>query len=312
MQLKQQRKILLFLTISYSILVLYFMFFAFGRAGKAGHATEHTFMFLPDSFFKMPSLPDFLHPTLMDFVGIGNFIAFTPFGIFIPLLYRTSFVRFITVFILSIFVLETIQGITMLGSFDTNDVIQNAIGAAVGFGAYKLGFRTTNVWRNIAATGISIVVLMSGIWGCFVVVDKVFTKEMGPFIAIDELKGSAGNPAAGTKTSSLIIGGHNVKPQYNVYSTAGKMKETYTYTLGIEEEMYLFINYGISDQKGNYGSVSVSVDGNEYLSISAGDQGHEIGESEMYLPQANEIRITIEGNVTLWDVGYSKMKYFWE
>ena len=77
----------------------------------------------------------------MDFVGFGNVAAFIPFGILIPLLYRTSFVRFMILFILSILVLETIQALTFLGSFDMNDVIQNSTGAAIGFGAYKLGFR---------------------------------------------------------------------------------------------------------------------------------------------------------------------------
>lgn len=101
----------------------------------------------------------------MDLVGIGNFAAFIPFGILFPLLYRTSFVRFMTGFILSILVVETIQALTFLGSFDMNDVIQNSLGAAIGFGAYQIGFRTKNYWRNIAATGIASAVLMIGVWG---------------------------------------------------------------------------------------------------------------------------------------------------
>ncbi|MFD1903104.1 VanZ family protein [Paenibacillus rhizoplanae] len=47
-----------------------------------------------------------------------------------------------TGFILSILVVETIQALTFLGSFDTNDVITNSVGAAIGFGGYKIGFRT--------------------------------------------------------------------------------------------------------------------------------------------------------------------------
>ncbi|MDP4096404.1 VanZ family protein [Paenibacillus sp. P96] len=311
MHLKQQRKIIFAITIFYTLFILYFLFFAFGRAGKVDQITEYTFIFLPDSFFRLPGLSDLLHPTLMDFVGFGNIAAFIPFGILIPLLYRTSFVRFMISFILSILVLETIQALTFLGSFDMNDVIQNSLGAAIGFGAYKLGFRTKNNWRNIAATGISSVVLMLGVCGVFGMLDQVFTKEMGPFVAINDLKDSTGKTLTGSKPSSLKIGGQDVEPQYNVYNIEGKKKETYTYTLGNKGELYLFFNYGIPDQKDFQGSIKLTIDGHEFLSVSAEDQGHEPAVNEIFLPQADELTITIEGNETLWDVGFREMVYFW-
>jgi len=311
MQLKQHRKMILATTISYTLLILYFLFFAFGRVGKVDQITEYTFIFLPDGFFRLPGLSDLLHPTLMDFVGFGNIAAFIPFGILIPLLYRTNFIRFMTGFILSILVLETIQAITFLGSFDMNDVIQNASGAAIGFGAFKLGFRTKNIWRNFAATGISAVVLMLGVWGSFGIVDKVFTKEIGPFVAINQLKDSSDNPSMGTKRYSIKIGGQNVEPRYNAYSIEGKKKEMYTYTLGNKEEIYLSLQYGIPDHKDFQGSIRVAVDGHEFLSVSAEAQRHEPDMSEIFIPQGNELTITLEGNEILWDVGYREMVYFW-
>lgn len=311
MQLKQHRKMILAITMGYTLLILYFLFFAFGRLGTVDQITEYTFIFLPDSFFKLPSLSDLLHPARMDVVGFGNIAAFIPFGILIPLLYQTSFIRFMTVFILSILMLETIQALTFLGSFDMNDVIQNASGAAIGFGAYKLGFRTNNDWRNIAAAGISSVVLLLGVLGVFGMVDQVFTKEMGPFVAINELKDSTGNPSTGTQRSSLNIGGQIVEPQYNVYSIEGKMKETYTYTLGNKEDIYLYLNYGIPDHKESRGSIRVAVDGHEMLSVYAEAQRHEANMSEIFIPQAHELTITLEGNATLWDVGFREMVYFW-
>ncbi|KWX80244.1 teicoplanin resistance protein VanZ [Paenibacillus riograndensis] len=311
MHLKQQRKIIFIITLFYTLFILYFMFLAFGRAGTVEFNTEYTFIFLPDDFFRLPGLSDLLHPTVMDLVGFGNIAAFIPFGILIPLLYRTSFNRFMTLFILSILVLETLQALTLLGSFDMNDVVQNSLGAAVGFGAYKFGFRTKNVWRNIAAAGISIVVLMIGIWGSFGLVDKALTKEKGPFVAINELKDSTGNPSAGTKRYRLKIGGQDVEPQYNVYSTEGKNKKTYKYTLDNKEEMYFSLNYGIPDQKDFHGSISVAVDGHEFLSAAADYLRHEPYMSEIFLQQANELTITIEGNVAMWDVGLREMKYFW-
>lgn len=311
MHLKQQRKIIFAITIFYTLFILYFLFLAFGRVDKVDQINGYTFMFLPNDFFRVPSLSDLLHPTLMDFVGFGNIAAFIPFGILIPLLYRTNFVRFMTLFILSILVLETIQALTLLGSFDMNDVIQNSSGAAIGFGAYKLGFRTKNNWRNIAGTGIAGIVLMLGVWGIFGILDQVFTKEMGPFVAINGLKDSTGNPSTGTKQASLKIGGQDVEPQYNVYSIEGKNKETYTYMLDNKKELYLFLNYGIPDHKDSQGSIKVTVDGHEFLSVSAEAGRHEPDISEIFLPQANELMITLEGNETIWDVGFREMVYKW-
>lgn len=312
MHLKQQGKIIFTITLFYSLFILYFMFLAFGRAGTVEHSTEYTFLFLPDSFFRLPDLSDLLHPTVMDLVGFGNIAAFIPYGILIPMLYRTGFIRFMTWFILSILVLETLQALTLLGSFDMNDVIQNSLGAAVGFGANKIGFRSKNIWRNIAAAGISIVILMIGVWGAFGLVDQALTKEEGPFVAVNELRDSAGNSSAATRPYSLNIGGEVVEPQFNIYSAGGTSKKTYTYALDNKEEMYLSLNYGIPDQEELSGSVRVSIDGNEFLSVSSGYLLHETGMSEVFLPQsASEVTIVIEGNMIIWDVGYKEMKYFW-
>ncbi|MCC3382159.1 VanZ family protein [Paenibacillus farraposensis] len=308
--MSQQRKFIFTITILYTILILYFIFLGFGRIDAVARMTGYTFIFLPDSFFKLPSISDLLHPALMDFVDFGNIAAFIPFGILIPLLYRINFIRFITLFILSILVIETIQALTLLGSFDVNDVIQNSLGAAVGFGAYKLGIRTKNVWRNIAATGISVIVLLIVVWGVCGGIDKAFTKEEGPFVALNELKDSTGNTATGTKLHSFKIGGQNIVPQFNAYSVEGKNIETYTYMLG-NKELHLSLYYGIPDQSEFYGSISVSVDGHEILSNSEKYQRRKPDIFEFSLEQANELTITIEGNEKLWDIGLREMKYFW-
>lgn len=306
----KQRKIIFAITLSYTVFILYFMFFGFGRADTLDRETGYTFLFSPDGFFKLPSLSDLLHPTLMDIVGFGNIVAFIPFGILILLLYRIGFLRFMILFILSILVLETVQALTLLGSFDTNDVIQNSLGAAIGFGAYRLGYRTEKVWTNIAATGISVVVLIIGVWGIFGVVDKAFTKELGPFVALNELKNSNINSSNGTMRDSFQIGGQSVEPQYNAYSAEDKNRVTYTFALD-KKELYLYLNYGIPDQKDSHGSLRISADGQEYLSTSAETQSHELGMSSIYLQGANELTITLEGNVIIWDVGFREMKYAW-
>ncbi|WP_425464229.1 VanZ family protein [Paenibacillus zeisoli] len=307
----KQRKIIFAITLFYTILILYFMFFAFGRADSLDRETGYTFLFIPDDFFRLPGLSDLLHPTLMAAVGFGNIAGFIPFGILIPLLYRTSFLRFMVLFILSILVLETVQALTLLGSFDMNDVIQNSIGAAVGFGAYKFGFRTDRVWRNITVTCISAMVLTIGIWGIFGIVDHALTKEQGPFVALNELKNSSAGPSTDTKRDSFQMGGQSIDPQYNVYSTEGKSTVTYTYTLD-SSELYLYLNFGIPDQEEAQGSLRISADGQEYLSTSAEDSSHEPGMSSIYLQGAKEVMITLEGNERIWDVGFREMRYAWK
>ena len=306
----KQRKIIFAIVLSYTVFILYFMFFGFGRVDTLDRETGYTFLLLPDVFFKLPSLSDLLHPTLMDIVGFGNIVAFIPFGILILLLYRIGFLHFMILFILSILVLETVQALTLLGSFDINDVIQNSSGAAIGFGAYRLGFRTEKVWTNIAATGISVVVLVIGVWGIFGVIDRVFTKELGSFVALNELKNSSINSSNGTMRDSFQMGGQIVEPQYNAYSTEDENMVTYTYTLG-KKELYLYLNYGIPDQEDSHGGLRISADGQEYLSTSAEAQSHEPGMTSIYLQGANELTITLEGNMKIWDVGFREMKYDW-
>ena len=48
---------------------------------------------------------------------------------------------------------------------------------------------------------------MIGVWGFCAIVDKVFTKEAGAFVALHELTDSTGNPATGTKPYSFKMGG---------------------------------------------------------------------------------------------------------
>ncbi|GAB6989086.1 VanZ family protein [Paenibacillus pini] len=305
----KHRKVILVIILCYTVLILYYMFVAFGRTENVG--TGFNFQLLPSDFFRLPSLSDLQHPTLMDAWVFGNIAAFIPYGILIPLLYRTGFLRFMILFILCILVVETVQACSMLGSFDMNDVIQNSLGAAVGFGAFRFGFRTKKVWRNIATTGISAIILLAFIWGIFGIADKAFTKELGPFVALNELKNSGISSSTGTKRDSFQIGGQNVEPQYNAYSTEGENTVTYTYTLG-KKELYLYLNFGIPNKEHAYGSLRISADGQEYLSASSKDPSDEPGMSSIYLQGANELVITLEGDERIWDIGIREMRHTWK
>jgi len=293
----------------YTIFILYFMFFAFGRTDS--EAESFTFIFVPDNFLKLPNPLEFLHPTLMDAVSLGNMAAFIPFGILIPLLYQTKFVRFVIGFLVSILLLETVQALTLLGSFDTGDVLKNLTGAVIGFVAYSVGMRAKNVKQSVISMGISIVLLLIVTWGIGAGIDKAFAESPGPLVALSEFKNSSGVASKKTNSLPFKIGGQEITPQFNVYDANNKKSETYSYKLD-GKAFYFYLQYGIPDQSDFEGSISVSMDGRQILSNSNKYQGHRPEVFEWYFEQAGELTITLEGNEKAWDIGYREMKHFWE
>lgn len=310
----KQRKTLLAITMLYTLFILYFMFFAFGRGDTVDSTRNYTFIFEIEDLFKLPSIAELLHPSVMDLVAFGNIFAFAPFGILIPWLYRTSFARFISLFFLTILVLETLQALTFLGSFDLNDALQNTFGAAVGFGAYKLGFRSRSLRRNLATTAISGMVLLLAVWGLFALIDKAATKVEGPFVAIHEWVDSSGKSVKGDYSDNFQLNKQTVKPGYNLYGTEGGGSRTFTYTS--EGETIFSFYYGFPEPTDYAGSIHVIFNGNEIMTSTGEDQQRapELFPSQFKIPlePGSELKITIEGNEKIWDVGYRRMQYMWD
>ncbi|GGJ18716.1 VanZ family protein [Paenibacillus hunanensis] len=309
--MSKQRKLLFTVAIIYTLLILYFMFFAFGRGDSA--SDQYKFIFVPDNFLKLPNPWELLRPTVMDVVSLGNMAAFIPFGIFIPLLYRTTFVRFIVGFLVSILLLETIQALTLRGSFDIDDVLKNTSGAVIGFAAYRIGSRAKNIWRSVVSIGISIVILLIMTWGVGAGIDKALATSPGPFVALNDWKTSSG---VTSKTAELLpfqVDGQEVTPQFNLYDASDKKSETYSYKLD-GKIAYFYMQYGIPDQGDFQGSISLYVDGRKVLTNSQQYQGYGPEAFEWHFEEgtANEITIKIEGNEKVWDVGYREMKHLWE
>lgn len=74
---------------------------------------------------------------------VGNVAAFVPFGIFLPVFSARCRKVWFTVFYsfeLSLLV-ELLQLVTKVGSFDVDDLILNTVGGLVGFLIYLLGKR---------------------------------------------------------------------------------------------------------------------------------------------------------------------------
>jgi len=70
----------------------------------------------------------------------GNVIMFVPLGFFIPAVFpkERSFRKSMLWTLAVLVCIEVIQLVTLLGSFDIDDVILNMAGAAVGYGVYKI------------------------------------------------------------------------------------------------------------------------------------------------------------------------------
>ncbi|MCQ4088322.1 VanZ family protein [Saccharibacillus sp. JS10] len=309
--MQKQRKLLSLITTIYTLFILYCMFFAFGRGGSASNTSEYTFIFVPGNFLKLPTLPDLLPPTLMDLVSIGNIAAFIPFGILIPLLRPISFVRFLIGFLLAILILETVQALTFLGSFDLDDVLRNTLGACIGFAAYRIAVRGQDMRRKIGLACMSVAVLFMAVWFVGFGIDKAFAKTPAPFTAVTEKEGGSPEAAMSEKLQPFEIGGQKIVPEFNVYDSGTSSKQTYTYDFGQKQLRFRF-QYGIPDGADFKGSISASVDGKEILSNSEGYQGHTAQIFEWEFEEGGVLTITVEGNEKVWDVGYEEMKHFWE
>ncbi|MFD7523101.1 VanZ family protein [Paenibacillus chitinolyticus] len=128
------RKMTLLLLGLYTGLIFYFLYIGFNRSS---HIVDRGMRYnlIPQGIpLHYPMGRDF-HSWIFEF---GNFAAFVPFGLLIPLLFRCKFVPFIACFLVSITFLETVQMVTRLGAFDIDDIVINTLGAAVGFWAQRL------------------------------------------------------------------------------------------------------------------------------------------------------------------------------
>ena len=139
------------LFLMYLCLLAYFMFFSesFGRTDTdRGYAynlvplKEITRYF---RYYRTLGMPLFLINI------VGNMVAFMPFGFFLPIISRRSRKWYNTVSFGLIFslILEALQLIFKVGSFDVDDMLLNTVGAGLGFLVYRTVQRTRVKMRRI-------------------------------------------------------------------------------------------------------------------------------------------------------------------
>ncbi|RXZ77507.1 VanZ family protein [Paenibacillaceae bacterium] len=221
------RKITIIALALYTVLTFYFLYLGFNRAS-----------FLQDSSMRYSLIPEGipLHFPMgrnfqIWFFELGNFVAFIPFGIVIPLLFRCNFIRFISLFILSITIVEILQMLTRLGSFDIDDIIINTLGAAVGFLAQRLVRRDRDKFKGICRIILTAIVLSIGVIAIVGGINNYLEKGGGEVVALNELTLKDGSVLWDETLLSFTSVGKKVEPQINVYSRKNTRTNEFTYLL---------------------------------------------------------------------------------
>ncbi|WP_335871142.1 VanZ family protein [Bacillus sp. 2205SS5-2] len=221
------RKITLALLILYTILIFYLLFIGFNRSSYFG-SPNLAYNLIPKGIpLHLPMGRDFQ----IWFFELGNFIAFLPFGVVIPLLFRCNFIRFIILFLFSITVLETLQMFLRLGSFDIDDILVNTLGAAVGFWAQQLVQHDRNKVNGIFR--ISLIAFLISVGTVTIVgnINHYLEKGSGEFEALNELTLINGDVLWDESLSSFSLGQNKVTPQINLYSRKNARRNEFSYLL---------------------------------------------------------------------------------
>lgn len=292
--------------IVYTVLVLYFMFFGFNRIGQKINYTQYTFILVPEGIpLRFPEL------TMSWLYDFGNIAAFIPFGIIIPLLYHTRFRKFITLFILVISSLEVLQSLTFLGTFDVMDIISNTLGAIIGFVAYKVGFSSEITFKKLIASAVSILMLIIGIMVVSETIDYGFhvNERIGPIQALNEI--STSTPI--TKDFlTFTVQGETVQPKFNLFNSGDKTIGEYSFHLG-KKNLWLYANCGIPDEEAYKGSVTIMINGEEFLQFSDKDKDSHMWKMKTFFDgKIEDIKIVVTGNAKVWDVSIAEIKHWWE
>ncbi len=137
---KKIRILGLILFIGYLLGLTYFLFFAEGY-GRTAAGREYSYNLVPFLEIKRFWYNRRVIGSFAVFINLaGNVLAFVPFGFFLPvLLPRTKGVIHMTLFTFEFSLLvETIQLVSKVGSFDVDDLILNTLGGILGYVCFEV------------------------------------------------------------------------------------------------------------------------------------------------------------------------------
>lgn len=136
-----------FLFIMYLGVLTYFLFFSeeYGRTASSEYRYNLVLFAEIKRFFKYRHI---LSTEAFLLNMVGNVVAFIPFGFSIPFLSRKQR-KFLNVAFLSFefsLVIEMIQLIFKVGSFDVDDLLLNTIGGILGYIIFAISYHIYHRW----------------------------------------------------------------------------------------------------------------------------------------------------------------------
>jgi glycopeptide antibiotics resistance protein len=311
MDQRKLRKMTIWLLTLYTALTLYFLYFGFNR-GVLGLDPSLRFNLIPEGIpLHYPMGKSFQ----IWFFEYGNFLAFIPFGLIIPLLFLCSFRRFISLFILSITILETLQMLSRLGAFDINDVIINSLGAAVGFAAQRI---VTSNRDHLVGIGKMFLLAFVLALGTIIIVggiNQYLEKGEGETVALNELILQDGTIQWDENLSHFTVGGKEITPQINLSSRKNTKTNEFSYLL---DSKYKYITgyFAIPDDAMNTENTEMSeiefISGGTViysLGLSAKTGENQVLSFQVPLNDINDLTIKISSethnlltNAVMWDI----------
>lgn len=119
----------------YILLMIYFLFFA-ENMGRSDYERQYSYNLIPfKEIERYIKYWDKIGAFTASINLIGNVAAFVPFGALLPVISRSR-LKFKESVVLTIdltILVETIQLITKVGSFDVDDMLLNTIGGIMGY-----------------------------------------------------------------------------------------------------------------------------------------------------------------------------------
>lgn len=301
----------------YFVLLSYFLFFGFGRSEKAAKGVYFYNLSLEAiAPFRFAGL---LHNPFMLF-QLGNYLAFIPCGLLLPMLTRWGPLKLIGTFLVGNLLVEMLQLLTGLGRFDINDVMLNASGFLTGYAAWAIGKYLGGAlfgFKRIVYTAASAVLLVSIFLAAPSAAERMVQQyaEAGE-IALENLQPSVGTvrwekvPAGLEQT---VAADDSYAPK--LHGWAGEGTETLHYEL--EGNYIRFRAYG-TVEGGTGGGITFIVDGEPVYEFSfQGEDGDIFDTEKVEFDVRNAGELTIElsrpedgsnGSVLLWEAGLVERK----
>lgn len=123
----------------YSVILIYWMFLGFGRQVHTGGPMQYNLVPLRTVFLYF-DMGNGLSLTSRLVNLLGNVGVFIPFGFLIPFLQlrQVSLLRISLYAVPCILLLEILQMLLHVGSFDIDDLLLNLLGIWTGYGFYRL------------------------------------------------------------------------------------------------------------------------------------------------------------------------------